>query len=114
MNHKLTNGMMTRKGNTTSLLFSPKDWKFNITKKKISDNHNEGTLQQDALPQEAYLLINLTNIILLLLIENKLIICALGNLHYMISREKWHPSQEGDLNMSWHENQDSSCGRAPG
>ena len=20
---------------------------------------------------------------------------------------KWHPSQEGDLNMSWHENQDS-------
>ena len=21
---------------------------------------------------------------------------------------KWHPSQEGDLNMSWHENQDSS------
>ena len=56
-----------------------------------------------------------------LLIENKLIICALGNLHYKISREKfepelglWYPSQEGDLNMSWHENQDSSSGRAPG
>ena len=28
--------------------------------------------------------------------------------------EKWYPSQEGDLNMSWHENQDSSSGRAPG
>ena len=28
--------------------------------------------------------------------------------------KKWHPSQEGDLNMSWHENQDSSSGRAPG
>ena len=24
------------------------------------------------------------------------------------------PSQEEDLNMSWHENQDSSSGRAPG
>ena len=49
-----------------------------------------------------------------LLIENKFIICALGNLHYEISREKKHQSQEGDLNMSWHENQDSSSGRAPG
>ena len=26
-----------------------------------------------------------------LLIENKLIICALGNLHYKISREKFEP-----------------------
>ena len=62
-----------------------------------------------------------------LLIEKKPIICALGNLHYQISREKfesepgfeprmlkWHPSQEGDLSMSWHENQDSSSGRAQG
>ena len=22
-------------------------------------------------------------------------------------KKKWHPSQEGDLNMSWYENQDS-------
>ena len=22
--------------------------------------------------------------------------------------KNWHPSQEGDLNMSWHENQDNS------
>ena len=65
-----------------------------------------------------------------LLIEDKLIICALGNLHYQISREKFepepgfqprtsgflalHPSQEEDLNMNWHENQDNSGGRAPG
>ena len=28
-----------------------------------------------------------------LLIENKLIICALGNLHYMTSREKFEPEQ---------------------
>ena len=37
-------------------------------------------------------------------------------LHYSISREKFEPepSQEGDLNMSWHMNQDSSSGRAPG
>ena len=28
--------------------------------------------------------------------------------------KKWHPSQEGDLNMSWHENQDNSSSRAPG
>ena len=48
-----------------------------------------------------------------LLIENKLIICALGNLHYEISREKIKP-EPGDLNMSWHENQDSSSGRTPG
>ena len=27
--------------------------------------------------------------------------------------KKWHPTQEGDLNMNWHENQDSSSGRAP-
>ena len=27
--------------------------------------------------------------------------------------KKWHPSQEGDLNMSWHKNQDGSSGRAP-
>ena len=27
---------------------------------------------------------------------------------------KWHPSQEGDLNVSWHDNQDSSSCRAPG
>ena len=27
---------------------------------------------------------------------------------------KWHPSQEGYLNVSWHKNQDSSSGRAPG
>ena len=66
---------------------------------------------------------------------NKLLICALRNLHYKISREKfepepgfepqtsgfqarrsiaWHPSQEGDLNVSWHENQDCSSGRAAG
>ena len=32
-----------------------------------------------------------------LLIENKLIIYALGNLHYQIS--KWHSSQGEDLNM---------------
>ena len=47
-------------------------------------------------------------------------------LHYKISMimtdsvmtappgKKWHPSQEGDLNMNWHENQDSSSGRTPG
>ena len=29
--------------------------------------------------------------IVLLLIENKLIICAFGNLHYKISREKFEP-----------------------
>ena len=85
--------------------------------------------------------------------ENKLVICALGNSHYYISREKfepelgfepqisgfltrpfelswfschlmfkspswdillkWHLSQEGDLNVSWHENQNSSSCRAP-
>ena len=33
-----------------------------------------------------------------LLIENKLIICALGNLHYKISREKFEP--EPDLRIS--------------
>ena len=64
-----------------------------------------------------------------LLLEIKLIIRALGNLHYRISNEKfehesefeprasawlkWHSSQEGDLKMGWHENQDSSSGRAP-
>ena len=31
------------------------------------------------------------NICVKLLIENKLIICALGNLHYKISREKFEP-----------------------
>ena len=31
------------------------------------------------------------NIQIKLLIENKLIICALGNLHYKISREKFVP-----------------------
>ena len=29
-----------------------------------------------------------------LLIENKLIVCALGNLHYQISREKFQPEPE--------------------
>ena len=60
--------------------------------------------------------------------------CALKYLHCQISREvsslvvnkmadsvmtttallKWYPSQKGDLNASWHENQDISSGRAPG
>ena len=63
----------------------------------------------DLLPNEELL----KNFSIKLLIKNKLIICALGNLHYQIWL-KWHPSQEEGLNMSWHENQDSSSGRAPG
>ena len=43
-----------------------------------------------------------------LLSENKLIVCAWGNLHYQISREKFEPG------MSWQLNQDSSIGRASG
>ena len=30
-----------------------------------------------------------------LLIENKLLFCALGNLHYKISREKFEPEMPG-------------------
>ena len=39
-----------------------------------------------------------------LLIENKLIICALGNLHYQISREKFEPELGFEVSLS---------GRAP-
>ena len=55
-----------------------------------------------------------------LLIDIKPIVCLPWEiLHYKISREKLEPEpgfepQEGDLNMSWHENQDSSSGREPG
>ena len=35
-----------------------------------------------------------------LLIENKLIICALGNLHYKISREKFEPEPGFQLRTS--------------
>ena len=45
-----------------------------------------------------------------LLIENKLLICALGNLH---SQEK-NLNQNRDSNLGTPENQDSSSGRAPG
>ena len=57
-----------------------------------------------------------------LIIENKLIIFVPWGIYIIRSQEKnlnqnrdsilGPPSQEGDLNMSWHENQDS--GRAPG
>ena len=36
------------------------------------------------------------------------------NVFNIMNSKKWHPSQEGDLNMCWHENQDSSSGRTPG
>ena len=53
----------------------------------------------------AWILMTKKNIQIKLLIENKLIICALGNLHYKISREKFEPEpEEGDLNMSCHVN----------
>ena len=39
----------------------------------------------------AWILMTKKNIQIKLLIENKLIICALGNLHYEISREKFEP-----------------------
>ena len=35
--------------------------------------------------------------------ENKLIICALGNLHYQISREKFEPELGFEPRTSWHE-----------
>ena len=55
-----------------------------------------------------------------LLIETKPEVSSLGvnkmadSVMTAPSGKKWHPSQEGDLRMSWHENQDSSNGRAPG
>jgi hypothetical protein len=54
MNHNLANGMKMWKGNgnTTKLLFSLKGLEIlHQEKKRASEHHNDGTLQQHSLPE---------------------------------------------------------------
>ena len=58
---------------------------------KVSAATAVDTLRKLKNPVADTSLINRSHIQIKLLLENKLIICALGNLHYQISREKFEP-----------------------